>query len=159
MKSVIPKLVLGLVACAPLVAMMTSACGGKVAADGAGEPSPALSGAKTSVLSTAWPPCPADSAPSPLPSPADPEQLELCTQLCNRAFDCGRCTFPSCLPSCMSDALKSRKCGGPYVAWMKCTIEHQVEHACRVDPACDAAYCEYARCGAADSAPKPSQCH
>lgn len=83
----------------------------------------------------------------------------MCTQFCNRTFDCERCSLATCLPNCLADGLERGPCGGTYVTWMKCVLDHTSENACGAVPACDAAYCEYAQCGAGPGAPVPHQCH
>jgi hypothetical protein len=160
MRSRTPLVVLALVAVAPLVVTTTVACGGKMIAEGtSSEPAAAAGGttAPTSVPTTAWPPCAADSTPVPMPASPEPELLDLCTKACDRTFDCLRCSYGSCLPSCMLDGLATRECAKPFVAWRKCVLSHP-EQACGAVPECDPQYCEYLRCGSAPGAPTYPQC-
>ncbi len=153
MKSRLLTMMLGAIAVAPVVAI---ACGGKVE-DAANGASPAGTAGSTPVLSTAWSACPSDSAPLPMPAAPDPEQLRLCTQLCNRTFDCERCTLGSCLPNCLYDGVKS-SCGVPYVAWMKCVLD-KGDNACGIVHACDAEYCNYHQCAVGARGPGRPECH
>src|SRR3954447_5766075 len=138
-------LFLGVVALGPIA--VTAACGGKVAGtDDVDKPSvavgvaPSAPGA-TAASTSALPPCGADSTPSPLPDPPDPQVLAQCQTFCDRNFTCAGCTYGTCLPNCMWDAIPTRPSGAPYVAWMTCLLAH--DPVCGVQPACDAEYCAY----------------
>ncbi|MGH7281513.1 MAG: hypothetical protein ACRELY_08330 [Polyangiaceae bacterium] len=133
------------------VAATSIGCGGKIAQD----PESDAGSTTATTLSSAWPPCPSDSAPMPLPSDVDPEVLDACTKLCNRNFACQQCSYPSCLPTCVLDATRA-DCGDVSLAEAECMVDHQDESACGAPPSCNEAYCKYAQCNASPS--PASQC-
>ncbi len=170
MKHAISLLVLGVVTIVPIV--VTVACGGRVAGtgqvdDGATPPSDPGAAATPSATATATAgglsssvglqPCPADSTPPAVPDAPNPVLLAQCKQLCERRFACEGCTYGTCLPNCLNDALASRPSGAPYVAWMTCLLAHDA--TCGGQPACDAEYCAYVRSGSSPEAPDPPECH
>jgi hypothetical protein len=164
MKSAVPLCLLAAIGVAPM--LVSAACGGRLASDGEtdaksqsaradnGEPSPTPP-AHSSPADLA--PCPADSTPLPMPYAPDPKLVAQCEQFCERNFTCVGCTYGTCLPNCMFDALATRPSGAPYVAWMTCLLAH--EATCGPQPACDAEYCAYVRSASSPSAPLPIECH
>jgi hypothetical protein len=170
MKSRVPLFLLGLVGLAPIA--VTAACGGKVLGTDTSDPQtgatsgPGATGTGAAKppapladppLSSAYPPCPADSTPLPLPPSPDPTVLAQCRKFCDRNFACLGCSYGTCMPNCLSDALSTRPSGAPYVAWMNCLLAH--DSTCAAQPACDAEYCAYVRSASSPSAPLPPECH
>jgi hypothetical protein len=170
MKSRVPLFLLGLVGLAPIA--VTAACGGKVLGTDTVDPQPgAASGPGATATGTGkptaapadppstslLPPCTADSTPLPMPGAPDPVLLTQCQKFCDRNFTCVGCTYGTCMPNCMSDALPTRPSGAPYVAWMNCLLAQAP--TCSAQPACDAEYCAYVRSASSPSAPLPPECH
>jgi hypothetical protein len=170
MKSRVPLFLLGLVGLTPIA--VTAACGGKVIGTDTGDPqtiAPSGAGANGNGApgstatpadppsSSPLPPCPSDSTPLPVPNPPDPVVLPQCQKFCDRNFACLGCTYGTCMPNCLSDALSTRPSGAPYVAWMTCLLAHSP--TCSAQPACDAEYCAYVRSASSPSAPLPPECH
>jgi hypothetical protein len=144
MKTHVSLFVLLLVAAMPVAP--TLACGGKIEQ---GDPVSNPNDSATSTATTTPPAstltaCPADSAPIHVPANIDAQILATCTASCNHAFDCAGCTWASCVPSCIGDALdepcgalsqKSNACNGQLDSRM-----------CSGTAECAAAYCDYLKC-------------
>jgi hypothetical protein len=162
MKVRFPIFLLGVVGVAPLAVI--AACGGKVTGTDNGDVGAAAPGATSTSTSAPAPtgatrlqPCPADSTPLPLPAAPDPVLLGKCQRFCDRNFTCVGCTYGTCMPNCLSDALETRPSGAPYVAWMDCLLAHDA--TCGAQPACETQYCAYVRSNSSPSAPDPPECH
>lgn len=171
MKSRIPLFFLGVVGIAPIA--VTAACGGKLigqdeddeesvsprgsGATGTGATSTSTATSAAQPSSSGLQPCPSDSTPLRMPDSPDPVLVAQCQKFCDRNFTCVGCTYGTCLPNCMSDALSTRPSGAPYVAWMNCLLAHDA--TCGLQPACDAEYCAYVRSASSPSAPDPPGCH
>lgn len=141
MRNRVSAAALGFFAVAPFIAI---ACGGKIAPDTSVGASVATSDNAPAPSST-WPPCPADSNYAPVRGEHDKAIVDLCTRFCNRAFDCVKCTYGSCMASCLADTAGG-ECGAKAVTWMTCTLSPGNDH-CGVSRGCLAEYCDYFKCG------------